>query len=90
MTLTTFAIEAAGWIGAVLVLAGYALVSRGRLSGQSPMFQWLNIIGASGFIINTAAHGAIPSVVLNVIWVGMGFFSLWTIYRSRKAKLSSH
>ena len=76
MTAETIAIEAAGWIGAVLVLAGYALASAGRLDGRSPLFQWLNLIGAAGFVVNTAYHGAIPSMVLNIIWCGIAVVTL--------------
>jgi hypothetical protein len=76
MDLQSIAIEAAGWIGAVLVLAGYALASTGRLDGRSPTFQWLNLVGAAGFVVNTAWHGAIPSMVLNIIWCGIAVFTL--------------
>ncbi len=70
------AIEAAGWIGAVLVLAAYALASSGRLDGRAPLFQWLNLIGAAGFVVNTAWHGAMPSMVLNIIWCGIAVATL--------------
>ena len=76
MPVHTFAIEAAGWIGAVLVLAAYALASTGRLDGRSPLFQWLNLVGAAGFVVNTAWHGAIPSMVLNIIWCGIAVITL--------------
>jgi hypothetical protein len=76
MDATTLAIEAAGWTGAVLVLVGYALASSGRLDGRSPPFQWLNLLGSIGFIINSAWHGAIPSMVLNIIWCGIAGFTL--------------
>ncbi len=76
MDWTTLGIEAAGWIGAVLVLAGYGLASAGRLDGRSPLFQWLNLVGAAGFVINTAYHGAIPSMVLNIIWCGIAVVTL--------------
>lgn len=72
----TVAIEAAGWVGAVLVLAAYALASTGRLDGRSPLFQWLNLVGAAGFVVNTAYHGAIPSMVLNIIWCGIAVATL--------------
>ena len=76
MDWTKIAIEAAGWTGAVLVLAAYALASAGRLDGKSPLFQWLNLVGAAGFVVNTAWHGAIPSMVLNIIWCGIAVFTL--------------
>jgi fatty acid desaturase len=75
------AVEVIGWIGAVLVLGAYIMVSMGRLSGASPAFQWMNAIGAACFILNTWWHGAIPSMVLNIIWSGIGFAALFRMRR---------
>ena len=50
------AIEAAGWIGAVLILGSYILVSLGKLEGRSAAYQWLNVIGAAGFVEIGRAH----------------------------------
>lgn len=77
MTPQVIAIEAAGWVGAVLVLIGYAMASSGKLDGRSSTFQWLNLVGAAGFVVNTAWHGAWPSMVLNIIWCGIAGFTLW-------------
>ncbi len=79
-------IEAAGWAGAVTILLSYVLVSAGRLTGRSPAYQWMNVLGAAGFVINSGAHGAIPSTVLNVVWVGIGLFALWRLSRPGKAE----
>lgn len=82
MTITEILIEAAGWSGAVLILGAYILLSLGRLQGNSPAYQWANVIGAAGFILNSGYHGAIPSVAINILWVAIGVFALWRIYRS--------
>jgi hypothetical protein len=74
-------IEACGWLGALLILGSYILVSLGKLSGQSRTFQWLNVIGAAGFVVNSGWHGAIPSTALNVVWMGVGCATLWRIGR---------
>ena len=76
-------IEAAGWTGAALILGSYILVSLGRLEGRSATFQWMNVAGAAGFVVNSGWHGAIPSTVLNVIWLGVGLATLWTLRRGR-------
>lgn len=73
--------ETAGWIGAALILGSYILVSLGRLEGRSRMFQSMNVAGAVGMVINGAAHVAVPSVVLNVVWLGIGLATLWTLRR---------
>jgi hypothetical protein len=46
----------------------------------------MNVAGAAGFIVNGWWHGALPSSVLNVIWLLIGALTLWQI---RKAKGSS-
>ncbi len=82
MTITEILIEAAGWSGAVLILGAYILLSLGRLQGNSPAYQWANVIGAAGFILNSGYHGAIPSVAINILWVVIGVFALWRIYKA--------
>jgi len=82
MTITELLIEAAGWTGAALILGAYILLSLGRLQGNSPAYQWANVIGAAGFILNSGYHGAIPSVAINILWVAIGVFALWRIYRA--------
>ena len=83
MTPTELAVEAVGWIGAGLILLGYLMVTTGRLTGQSAAFQWMNVAGAAGFIVNGWWHGALPSTALNVIWMGIGIVALWRISKRR-------
>ena len=81
-------IEIVGWIGAGLILFAYLLLSMGRLTGQSALYQWMNVVGASGFVVNGWWHGAIPSASLNVIWLLIGVVALWRI-RIRKGSSTS-
>jgi len=76
-------IEAAGWAGALLILGSYILVSAGKLTGQSAAYQWMNIAGAAGFVVNSGWHGAIPSTALNVVWLAVGLFTLWRLAKRR-------
>lgn len=71
--------EVVGWIGAILILAGYFLLSAGKLDARSRLYQWLNVVGAIGFIANSSWNGAWPSAALNVIWVGIGVVALTRI-----------
>ena len=72
-------VEIAGWTGALLILAGYALLTSGRVTAQSPLYQWLNVVGAAGFIVNGLANEAYPSAGLNIVWMGIGAVALWKI-----------
>ena len=81
----TIAIEVIGWTAAVIILAAYVLLSLGKLEGRGYLYQWMNVIGAGGFIVNSGYNGALPSAVLNVIWAAMGLFTLWSVWRARQA-----
>lgn len=81
--MTDIIIEIIGWVGAALILASYILLSNGKLHGQSPTYQWMNVVGAAGFVLNSGWNGAIPSAALNVVWMAMGLFTLWRIRPAR-------
>ena len=40
-------VEIAGWAGAALILGAYLLLSMGRLTGQSALYQGMNVVGAA-------------------------------------------
>lgn len=74
-------IDIIGWAGAALVLLAYALVSTNRVRAQSAAYQWLNVGGALGLVVNSAWNGAIPSAVVNLFWIGIGVYSLRQVER---------
>ena len=69
-------VEIVGWAGALLILVAYALLSIGKLGAQSALYQWMNIVGAAGFVVNSGWNGAYPSAALNVVWMGIGTYAL--------------
>ena len=84
MTPVEIAVEVAGWAGASLILLGYLLITAGKLTGQSAVYQWINVAGAAGFIVNGWWHGAIPSAALNVVWMLIGAVALLRIGAKRR------
>ena len=87
-TLARWLVEIAGWTGASLILLAYLLLSLGRLTGRSALYQGMNVAGAAGFIVNGWWHRALPSASLNVIWMMIGVLALWRI-RVRKRSSTS-
>jgi hypothetical protein len=77
------AIEVIGWAAALLILAAYALLTAGKLKANDRAYQWMNVLGAAGFILNSGWNGAIPSAALNVIWAGIGLAALWRMSRRK-------
>jgi len=79
------AIEIIGWVGAALILGAYALLSANRLRAESVTYHLMNILGAAGFVINSGYNGALPSAVMNVIWIGIGVYALAQMRRRTSA-----
>lgn len=69
-------VAVAGWTSAILVLAAYVLLSAGRIEGRSTTYHVMNLIGAAGIATNSAWNGAVPSVAVNVIWMGIAVYAL--------------
>jgi hypothetical protein len=82
-------VEAVGWAGAILILLAYLLLSAGKLTGQSLTYQLMNVFGAAGFIINGWWHRALPSAVLNVLWLLIGGLATWRLVRRRGSSTSA-
>ena len=73
----------------MLILLAYLLLSAGRLTGQSLVYQGMNVVGAAGFVINGWWHGALPSAALNVLWLLIGAIALWRIMKKRGSSTSA-
>ena len=69
-------IDLAGWLGVFALLAAYGLVSTKRTEGDSLEYQGLNVLGAELLIVNSFYYGALPSVGINVIWIGIAAYTL--------------
>ena len=89
MTGIDLVVEIVGWAGASLILLAYLLLSAGKVTGQSPLYQWMNVFGGAGFVVNGWWHGALPSAVLNVVWVIIGGVALWRIAARRRSSTSA-
>ena len=85
----TLLVDIAGWAAALLILGGYALLTAGKVNARSPLYQWMNVLGAIGFVINSGYFKAWPSAVLNVIWAGIGIVALIRIASSRKKEAAA-
>ncbi len=89
MTFADFGAEFAGWAGAVAILLAYLLISADRLTGQSRLYQWMNVLGAAGIAVNAWWHGALPAVALDIAWMIIGGVALWRIVRNAGSSTSA-
>jgi len=80
-------IDILGWIGAIEVIIAYVLVSSGKMTGESIIYQLLNLTGAVLLIVQTLYKQAYPSAFVNIIWTIIAAYSIVKIAgKSQKAK----
>lgn len=69
-------IDILGWIGAVIILVAYALVSLKKVEGDSVLYQSMNIAASILLVVNTLYWRAYPSLALNAAWIVIGLVAL--------------
>lgn len=76
----TLLVNLAGWLGALMLLLAYVLVSNRKLAGDSLAYQLLNLAGSACLLLNAFHFGAYPSVGVNSVWI---IIALMTIIKSQ-------
>lgn len=61
-------IEIVGWIGTILIVSAYLLVSRQYVTGTSRVYQTMNLLGAIAIGINVFHQEAWPVLALQLAW----------------------
>lgn len=74
-----------GWVGAVMGILAYLMVSRGTWGGATYAYQLTNLTAASLMALVAAVNGVWPSATANAAWVLIGVHSTVTIARKRAA-----
>jgi hypothetical protein len=69
-------IDVGGWMGAIMLLLAYFLVSTKRASGTSIRYQGLNVVGSVLVGANAFYYSALPSFSVNVVWIMIGVAAL--------------
>lgn len=82
-------IDLIGWIGSIMLLVAYVLVSYEKLAPVGRLYQWLNLVGSLMLLANTVYYGAYPSAFLNVFWGGIALLAIFRILKLRYADAMS-
>lgn len=82
---TRVLVDVGGWLGAVLVLVAYLLVSMGKTSGLSFRYQAANFLGSILVGVNALYYWALPSFSINVVWMGIALAAMVKV-RSRSSE----
>ncbi len=69
-------VEIIGWLGTVIYLVAYYLVSEKKVEGDSVPYQAMNIVAGLLLVANTFYWRAYPSLGLNAAWILIGVVTL--------------
>ena len=70
------AIEVIGWLGALMILVGFALNGFEILQSQSYAYQLLNLVGALGVVVTSLHRKVHQTALLNGFWAVIAVFAL--------------
>jgi hypothetical protein len=70
-----------GWIGTVLIVLAYYMLTRKKISAISPVYQAMNLFGAVFVGINVYYQQAWPALTLQIVW---GAIALSMLIRRKK------
>jgi hypothetical protein len=76
-------VDIIGYAGMVLILLAFYLISAGKVEGNSRAYQVINLFGGVGILINAYYFNAMPSVVLNAIWIVIAGVALAKTFSGR-------
>ncbi|WP_448059665.1 CBU_0592 family membrane protein [Cellulomonas hominis] len=79
-------VTAIGWVGAVLCLTAYLMVTTGRWAPTSGRYQLVNVVSALMMGTIAASSGVWPSAVTNVVWAVIGAHAVAAVLRTRRSR----
>ncbi len=73
-------IDLFGYIGAILIIVGFAMLSMERMGPKDMTYLLLNLFGGIGIVITALHRKDYPSGVLNVVFSLIALVSLVVVY----------
>jgi len=78
------AIEIAGWIGSICIVAAYGLNSYQKIKSDSGIFYTLNIAGGVLLIVYSVYKEAYANTFINIVWVIIAIPAIITLITKKK------
>ena len=72
-----------GLLGTAMILAAFALLQAGRVSGTGLPYQLLNLFGAGGVLVSLLGTFNLSVFLLEVAWVGVSLYGIARSLRNR-------
>ena len=83
---TNLLIETLGWVGTVMYLIAYALVSLKKTEGDSVLYQGMNIFAGILLVVYSLYLKAYATTGLNAVWALIGLYTLGQRWLTRSRR----
>ena len=72
-----------GLIGDACIVSAYFLMHAGRLTNKHLTLILLNLSGAVMILFSLYFYWNLPSVVMEIVWIGISLMGIWKVVRER-------
>lgn len=75
-----------GWLGAILYIVAYFLLTIEVISSSSFTYHFLNVLGAIGLTINACYLKDSPNIIVNLVWLLIAMSAICNLckYKNRQ------
>lgn len=73
-----------GVLGSLFIAGAYFGVSSGRLDGEGPRFQFLNLVGAILILLSLIYRPNAGAILIEVLWIGIALYALAKYFLQNK------
>jgi hypothetical protein len=70
-----------GWIGMILIILAYVLLSSRKLKTNYALYHLLNLFGAAGIFISTVVTESWPAATLSLIFAAVSIVYIFKIIK---------
>jgi hypothetical protein len=70
-----------GMVGVIVILIAYLMLSVGRWSADSFVYQVLNFVGAWLILFSLYFHWNLASVVIEIAWIVISIYGIYRAFR---------
>ena len=82
MNIGFLGIEILGWVGMLLIVVAYLLVSIKKLEASANLYQAMNLMGSLGIGVHVYYQKAWPALTLEVVW---STIAIWAMIANKKS-----
>jgi ABC-type Na+ efflux pump permease subunit len=72
-----------GLVGVVMMVIAFFLLQAGKMTPQTPIYLWLNLIGALAVMVSLYRFWNLSSFVIECFWAGISLYGLVKLKRSK-------